>query len=89
MGHLTGVTLLRLWSCCNLNEIEDEFHFVCKCTAMSDLREDLYRKVQHKTEVFTNLNDQEKFVHLMTHEWKLMSTYIDKAWNVRMNMMYL
>lgn len=79
----------RLCSLCNSNEIEDEVHFVCKCTALTDLREELYGQVENRIENFTDLNDNDKFVHLVKLEWRPLCSYIEKAWNVRTSLMYM
>ena len=79
----------RLCSLCNSNEIEDEVHFVCKCTALTDLREELYGQVENRIENFTDLNDNDKFVHLVKLEWRPLCSYIEKAWNVRTSLIYM
>ena len=78
----------RLCSLCNLQEVEDELHFICKCEALVEPRNVLYEMVQRKYNMFINLDIKEKFIHLMKYEWKQMSIYIEKAWYIRRNIMY-
>ena len=79
----------RICNLCKKDEIEDEIHFVCKCEELLNPRKDLYSKISDKFEMFAQYNDKEKFLYLMTHEWKLLSLYIQKAWNLRTSLMYL
>ena len=60
----------RLCVFCDLNEIEDEYHFVCKCCLYVDIRND----------IFTGTITKEVFFHLMSNEQKKICTYIKKAW---------
>ncbi len=78
----------RLCILCIMRKIEDEFHFVCECTAYLNMREELYRCVQAKNEHFTNMDNKDKFVWLMKNEWKLLAKYLEKAWNERSKLIY-
>ncbi len=39
-------------------------------------------------EHLTSLGDKYKFVYLFKNEWKLLSVYVEKAWNMRTSILY-
>ncbi len=78
----------RICFVCNSDEVEDEFHFLSKCTKYINVRNVMYNNVIGKKPEFEQMNDNDKFVYLMKYEWKLVSVYIDKAWNIRNNVIY-
>ena len=78
----------RLCEICNSNEIEDEIHFVCRCTQYLKQRNILYNVVQQKLPDFALFNDEQKFKHLMLNEYMLTSAFISDIWTIRSNMLY-
>ncbi len=64
-------------------EVENEYHFVCVCPIYSDIRITLYNKVIDNNNQFVNFNDKDKFIYLMKSQWKLLGTYLEKAWQKR------
>ncbi len=48
----------------------------------------LYNKVSDNNNQFVNFNDKEKFIYLMKSEWKLLGTYLEKAWQKRHATLY-
>ena len=73
---------------CKSNDIEDEFHFVCKCSVYDELRRKLYNDISAKDNTFSELTDDEKFIIIVSHELKPFGEYISAAWKVRTDMQY-
>ena len=55
----------RLCSMCNL--VEDEQHFVCACLVNREIRAYMYHKISGIYSNFIHLNDEDKFIFLMTN----------------------
>ena len=55
----------RLSTLCNLNETEDEAHFMLRCTNYSNSREKMFSDISDIYADFDNLYDNDKFVLLM------------------------
>lgn len=56
----------RICNHCNLGEIEDEFHFIMRCTLYNDLRQKLFSDIQHAIFDFHNFNDNDKFIIILS-----------------------
>jgi hypothetical protein len=56
----------RLCKVCNINEIEDEFHFVMKCSRYNTEREEFMRYINSHVKNFRILNEQNKFIYLLS-----------------------
>ena len=71
----------------DVKHIENEFHFLLKCSQYSDLRYDMFKKVKVEQHVFAQLNDQEKFVYLLTtqSEAKIVAQFIVDAFDERLD----
>ena len=54
---------------CNLDDIEDEKHFLCICQVYDGERYLMYEKVMEKNCDFVNLSTEMKFKYLVTHEY--------------------
>jgi hypothetical protein len=76
----------RVCKVCNTDAIESEFHFICKCEKYLIIRQDMYSSVSN--EHFVNLNDNEKFIFLLSNEWKKVAIFIEKAWKIRHYILY-
>lgn len=72
----------RLCIHCNLREIEDEFHFMMKCTFYEDSRAKLLSDISEVFDV-TNLSDNDIFLKLMCAQdydiVKCVSNFVDIA----------
>ncbi len=68
---------------CDMNAVEDEFHFLCKCPYYDEIRNPLYNFVINKTEKFVNMSDNEKFIHLMTSSNQRVGKFLKLAWEKR------
>ena len=55
----------RLCTLYNLNETEDEAHFMLRCTNYSNIREKMFSDISDIYADFDNLDDNDKFVLLM------------------------
>ena len=78
----------RICELCNLNEIENERHFGCRCTLYNDYRQQLYNSVFTIYPDFVALSNEEKFIYLMTHQQIKLAKYTWKAFQKRTNIMY-
>ena len=54
----------RLCKLCNLNDIEDEFHFIMKCPFYNNLRFNLFSVIGETIDI-NNLSDNEIFISIM------------------------
>ena len=52
-------------------EVEDEIHFITQCTAYNN-RPNLFNKIESDVPNFLNMDNQEKFIFLMSQENKLL-----------------
>ena len=54
----------RLCKLCSLNEVEDEFHFMLKCTFYKDLRSKMMSDIAEIYDI-DDITDKERFILLM------------------------
>ena len=78
----------RLCAVCNMNCIEDEFHFLCICPLYGEERQYLYNAVSTKEMEFNMLDDEAKFIHLMHYHSKYVARYIKTAWDKRKQILF-
>ena len=74
----------RICNMCNTNEIEDENHFLYRCTFYLDERELLYNKVN----LLNNLNDIEKSKMLFSEHIRQFAKYVKSIYIKRRNYIY-
>ncbi len=48
----------------------------------------MYNNKIHKIFNFHRLNAEQKLICLLSTEWKEVSTFLDKAWTMRTNLLY-
>ena len=60
------------------NGVEDEIHFVMKCTQFEELRAKMLQLVENKYITFKSLNDEQKLFYLFTNEDKEVCRGISK-----------
>ena len=72
----------RICRLCELNQVEDEFHFLCNCTLYKELRKTLYDKAEQDNAEFAQLSDMSKFIFLM-QKCKYTIKYVELAYNKR------
>ena len=56
----------RTCSHCPDNQVENEMHFIMKCSKYMQQRETLFAEIARICEQFYKLNDKEKFIYLMS-----------------------
>ena len=71
----------------DVKHIDNEFHFLLKCSQYSDLRYEMFKKVKVEHHVFAQLNDHEKFVYLLStqSEAKIVAQFIVDAFDERLD----
>ena len=57
----------RICKNCDLEEVEDEFHFVIKCPLYKRLRQALYEKITPKFPIFETYDYKNKFIWLLAN----------------------
>ena len=83
VGRYWGVDLsLRTCPMCK-NEVYDEIHFLCLCSAYDDFRNSLYHKTANCNSDLHNLDVFDKFVYLMSNQQRDVINFITKAVNMR------
>ena len=80
--------LLAISVTCDLNEIENEIHFIFYCPFYDSLRQRLFNKVDPNYE-FVWLDDSEKLKRLFHHEIFSFASFIEKAWSMRRRAIYM
>ena len=58
----------RTCKCCEMDDKEDELHFVIKCPAYNDLRETMFSKAAQNNHHFCNYSEVQKFLWLLSNE---------------------
>ncbi len=56
----------RVCKTCTGNVIEDELHFLIDCERHATQRSKLFTKISNKCMQFSNLNNQDKFVYMLS-----------------------
>ncbi len=78
----------RVCVLCNINDIQDEMYMLCTCILHQHIRFEMYNNVVHKNVNFHQLNDEQKIIYLVSTEWKEVTSFLDKAWTMRTNLLY-
>ena len=76
----------RLCDSCNAEEVEDEIHFLCRCSIYNDLRCILYETLPDSPTFVRN--DDNIFVYLMKFKYKEVSVFLSQAWEIRQQSLY-
>ena len=89
-GRFKGLTENeRICKFCPHQAVENEQHFLCTCSLYTILRNSMYNNVCQRCIDFLNMNDGDKFYHRLTNEWRETANFIDKAWCMRTQKLYL
>ena len=75
----------RTCAICGKAEIEDEEHFLLKCSKYKNTRNNLFNKCRQKEPNFENLNNSDKIQIMMTSMVNQSARYIKEAYNIRFN----
>ena len=78
----------RVCYMCDKSEIEDEYHFLCKCLYYMDERKVLYDNICTRNEMFMRMPDEDKFQYLMSECSFDVCKYIKVAWEKRRRKLY-
>ena len=88
--HLSLDSKDRLCQHCNLNEVEDEFHFIMNCTLYNDLRMKLFADIGESFDI-NNMLDNDIFILIMSvneHDSILpVANFIKSAFDRRSNIL--
>ena len=58
----------RFCNKCNSGSIGDEIHFLINCDKFLNDRKTFFELVENNVQNFSNLNDEQKFIYLLTSE---------------------
>ena len=73
----------RLCELCRLNDIENEYHFLCVCPVYNSRRNILFEEIELKHVHFHTLALFGKFIFVMKHCQIEVSTFINEPWSIR------
>jgi hypothetical protein len=72
---------------CQVDETEDEEHFLVKCSKYHHLREPLFQQISMRNIHFKSYDDRQKFMWLLTtenlDELKSVANFINEAFKLR------
>ncbi len=89
-GRFSNIPLdRRLCACCNLNVIEDEYHFLMICSKYENPRQTLISIVSDMYGHFNLLTDRDKFVFMLQNCQKHVATYLTQAFEIRQQEMFI
>lgn len=78
----------RICNICNDGNIEDEFHFICKCTEYSNERNKLFSQHEVKNNNFRNFSDEDKFIYILENSNRDLAKFIIDSWIKRTAKLY-
>ena len=78
----------RICQICDMNKVEDEFHFIMECPIYQFLRDRLFNHAQNLNNEFNDLPDVPQFLFLVSL-WRETARYIESAWNLRQDVIYI
>ena len=79
---------LRLCEFCDLQVVEDEFHFVFYCPLYCDLRNSLFESIQFKNPDIFWKYEGEILCWLFENDVFALAKFIEKAWYLRQSILY-
>ena len=85
-GRYVGLDEERICQMCDLNEIENEYHFVLYCPCYCRVREELFNNINYVH--MLDISDSQLINCLFEkHVFKL-ANYLEKAWDLRKKALY-
>ena len=88
-GRYAGLSVQdRLCNICNLNETEDEIHFLFKCPCYDDLRQTLINKACETETNFMSLNDFEKLRYVVERHYVYLAKFLVSVMYRRKSLLY-
>ena len=79
----------RICKICDLNEIEDEYHFLLSCPKYITPRETLYNSSRKLIPNIKELNTQEKFINIVQLCPKYLANYLVTSLEIRNSILYV
>ena len=73
----------RLCTLCEFDEVEDEYHFLVKCSLYSDLRNVWIRNITDKTPDFVEMDTTTNFKVIFAVHCGVTAKFILRSYNVR------
>ena len=73
----------RICKLCRLNDIKNEYHFLCVCPVYNSRRKLLFEEIELKRVHFHTLSLSDKFIFVMKHCQIEVSKFINEAWSIR------
>ena len=73
----------RICKLCRLNDIENEYHFLCVCPVYNSRRKLLFEEIELKHVHFHTLSLSDKFIFVMKHCQIEVSKFVNEAWSIR------
>ena len=73
----------RLCKVCRLNDIENEYYFLCVCPVYNSRRKLLFEEVELKHVHFHTLSLSDKFIFVMKHCQIEVYKFSNEAWSIR------
>ena len=82
---------LRLCRLCDLDEIEDEIHFLCDCPRYHNHnhRLNLFEKACNIQQTFSDMDIIDKFLFLLSHLQRQVADFLLSAVSTRNNILYI
>ena len=68
--------------------MEDEQHFLMRCSMYNDLRQALFDKCVFKNNRFNTLSELDKFIYIVNCQERDLADFIYLAWHRRRNCLY-
>ena len=68
----------RICNLCDMNETENELHFISVCPKYTIERNELYGEIAKRNVQFMNMDHNEKYVYLLKTESNLLAKYVEK-----------
>ena len=78
----------RICTLCELQDIEDEIHFVCRCPKYDNPRLQLFHIASDRNPNFYLMTEPDKFIFLVKHLYKKLAIFIKQSWQIRQNLIY-
>ena len=70
---------------CNTGDIENEIHFLCKCSAYEIPRHNLYNIIEKHFPNFRKMSDEDKLSIILKSNDKELVSFICDSWKIRQN----
>ena len=79
----------RLCTLCKLNNVEDEIHILCTCTAYSHIRSKYFPVFKQNIKNFVNFDIFDKFINILTfYDSKTIANFVQEIWNCRKTLLF-